>query len=336
MISSNRIKTSVAYKYIKNLHENKVPYDKALISAVSENEIQAMNYPKGFLKSVARYIYFGLNETSLMSSEEQDSIREKLKTQDYLSRYYFLNAHYGLRKSQIHVLVGESGKGKSTLLRSIMLDSARFSNILVLLSEEDSDTFKYQMNEFAKSDVFTKKASESLQKIKVLSELDNEFDPIRNFSHYFAQIRHFIQSYNIKSLFYDNISTGLFSEEFALQANVLKEFKKIAIDFNIPVFIISHPKKGALFSELLLKKDHISGNRCMSTIPENIYTLNACHNLFPKKTYILIDKSRHYSRANNKWFELEYTYLNDETGAFTSDKPVTYENVIENVKNNRK
>lgn len=336
MISSDRIKSSLAYKYIKNLKDSNTPYDKALISAVQNEEIKSMNYEKGFLKTVTRLIYYGLNETSLMSTDEQELIKATLKNQDFFSRYNFLNSHYGLRNSQLHILVGESGKGKSTLLRSIILDTAHHENSLVILSEEDCDSFKYQINLYANCDKIKRNVAKTLKNIKVFSELDNDLDPIRHFSHYFAKIRRFIESYNIKSLFYDNISTGIFSEEFQIQSKVIKEFKKIAIDFEIPVFIISHPKKNALFSDILLKKDHISGNRCMSTIPENIYTLNACHNLFPKKTYILIDKARNYPRSNNRWFELEYTFLDEETGAFTSDKPVTYENVIENVKNNRK
>lgn len=210
MISSEKIKTSNAYKFIKNLKDNGIQYEKALIQAIDDSELRELNYEKGFLGSVVRYVYYGLNEISLMSYDEQESIRATLKSQEYLSRFNFLNSHYGLRKAQLHILVGESGKGKSTLLRSIILDTVHHYNSLVVLSEEDSDSFRYQLNELANNDKQKRNIEEMLQNIKTFSELDTNFNPIRDFNLYFLKIRQFIQTYRIKSLFYDNISTGIF------------------------------------------------------------------------------------------------------------------------------
>ena len=58
------------------------------------------------------------------------------------TRFHFINDHYGLRPGNIHLLMGTSGKGKSTLARSIMLDVARFHKVFFLTSEEEERDVK--------------------------------------------------------------------------------------------------------------------------------------------------------------------------------------------------
>ncbi|WP_417335927.1 hypothetical protein [Halobacteriovorax marinus] len=336
LLSSKEIEKTNSYKLFKRLQANNVPSDKATVIAIEDKGVIGDSLKKGQLKQIRKYVYDGLNQSSFMDNQEMIETDEYYNTQDFFSRFYFLNSHHGLRKSVIHTLVGESGQGKSTLLRPIIIDSARFSNVLVMLSEDDVRSFRYQLTQFAQADLPIDRVKSTLSRIKVISELDHDFHPQRDFHNWFQLIYNTIKANKIEAFFYDNISTGIFAEEFSVQKDVLHKLKKLAADCEIPVFLVTHPTKGALRNDLYLTSDHIRGNKSLSTISQIIYCINTCPNLTPRKTYIYLQKSRFHPSSNNTWYDLNFEKKTENTGYFTFDRRVSYSECLKNLKDNRK
>ena len=70
------------------------------------------------------------------SKSEVKKFKEEVAKQYAESRFKFLNVHMGLRPGMAHGLLGTPGSGKSTLVKSLMSDTAEKMKVLAYLSEE--------------------------------------------------------------------------------------------------------------------------------------------------------------------------------------------------------
>ena len=337
LFTERSLENTEAYNFFVQMKANKVPADLAIAKAIRDEIGVKDELLDGQLNIIRKKVYYGYTPSSYMSPAIQEIFEEKRHTQDYFSCFHFLLPQYGLRKGCLHLLVGDTGKGKSTLIRSIALENAIKKNVFILLSEENSDAYSHKLNETASIFKHIQGfSSVNLNNIKLATELAQDFHPERDFKRFFDMISDFISRDKIDLFIYDNFSTGLFADKFDLQKDAIKKFKELSLRFNIPFIIVSHPKKGASFESLFLTSDQIRGNSSLSTMPEFIYTLNSCELDGKLKNYLLIAKSRDYDKARGLWFELKYTQDESKNGFYSGDTKVSGSLVIENLKKARK
>jgi archaellum biogenesis ATPase FlaH len=337
LFTAKSLDQTEAYDFFTTMKANKVPSDLAIAKALREEIGAKDELLDGQLNIIRKMVYYGYTPSSYMSPEVQEIYEEKRLTQDYFSCFNFLLKHYGLRKGCLHLLVGDTGKGKSTLIRSIALESSIKKNVFILLSEENTDAYSHKLNETAS--IFKNSFSfysMNLNNIKLATELMQDFQPERDFKRFFDMISDFIIRDKIDLFIYDNFSTGLFGDKYELQKDAVKKFKELSLKFKIPFIIVSHPKKGAFYESLFLTPDLIRGNSSLSTMPEFIYTLNSCELDGKLKNYLLIAKSRDYDKARGLWFELRYTQDESKNGYYSGDSKISGDIVVENLKKARK
>ena len=336
-LATRSLEQTESYAFFKQMKSNKVPSELAIAKALREGIGEKDELLDGQLNIIRKMVYYGYTPSSYMSPETQEIYEEKRLTQDYFTCFHFLLKQYGLRKGCLHLLVGDTGKGKSTLIRSIALENSIKKNVFILLSEENNDAYSHKLNETAS--LFNQNLSRSavnLVNIKLATELAQDFHPEKDFKRFFDMISDFIIRDKIDLFIYDNFSTGLFADKYDLQKDAIKKFKELSLKHNIPLIIVSHPKKGAFFESLFLTPDQIRGNSALSTMPEFIYTLNSCELDGKLKNYLYVAKSRDYDKARGLWFELKYTQNESKNGFYSGDTRIENDLVIENLKKARK
>lgn len=331
-----QLKQTLAFKLFSELKSKNIGPTLALTKALNDDDITKELIP-GQLNLIRKIVYYGYAPTAYMTVTEQDKFEEELATQDYFTCFRFLLAHNGLRKGSIHVLLGAAGKGKSSLIRSIVIENSIHKNVFILLSEEQPNAYALKLNQTASSMKHLSKVnSDSLSRIKFATELSQIHDSKKNFEEFFQMIRDFIKKDEIDLFIYDNFSTGLLSEEFENQKLAIRRFKEIASDFNIPILIALHPTKGAATYNLFLTNENVRGNSALATMPEYLYTLNSCEIEGQIRNFLYIDKARYFDKAQGLWFELQYEKKEGLGGFYKSDIQINKSGALEALKKARK
>lgn len=328
-----QLKQKNAYRFFLEAKSKNINASLAMAKAISNKSIEEDDLLPGQLNLIRKIVYFGYHPSAYLTPSEQDVYFEELSTQYYFTCFRFLLSHNGLRKGAVHVLLGASGKGKSSLIRSIAIENAILKNVFILLSEETAVSYSIKLNKVANSIKHLKNVNtETLLKIKFASELSQTLKSKENFEDFFTMISDFISKDKIDLLIYDNFSTGLLSEEFELQKLAMRRFKEIALKFNIPVLIALHPIKGVTRYDLFLTNEHVRGNSALATMPEYLYTINQCVLDGQIKNYLYVDKARDYDKSQGRWFELLYELGNNGNGYYKGDIAIDKNSVIENLK----
>ena len=82
-------------------------------------------------------------QTGQLTTEEAQEIQTTIDKTEFPSRYHFLKDHNGIRRGEVHTLTSPKGSGKSTLVRTIQLDTIRGrKRVLNILSEETVKLYK--------------------------------------------------------------------------------------------------------------------------------------------------------------------------------------------------
>ena len=127
--------------------------------------------------------------------------------------------------------MGSSHSGKSTIVRSFILDALCENpdkKILIFLSEESKADF---LTEFAKNEY---RNENGLSRLKIISELDDEYQT--------CGLRLMLNEFKPDILFYDNLTTSecYMDKRISTQGAISKEFKNIAKKYQIPVVLVVH------------------------------------------------------------------------------------------------
>ena len=114
----------------------------------------------------------------------------------------FLLVHNGYRPKNIHMIMGTAGGGKSTLVRTCMIDilaKNKNAKIGVVLSEETRDEL---IGEFLDA---IGKIPDSFKRLFILEELFSDSETTEDL---LKEISLFVEQEGIDILFYDNITTS--------------------------------------------------------------------------------------------------------------------------------
>ena len=231
------------------------------------------------------------------------------------SNFKFLQEHNGLRPSNLHLILGSTHIGKSTLVRSILADLARYNSdytrCLVWLSEESVKDFTL---EFSCIGI----PKELIENIRVISEQDIGLSERET-----AQI---FQAEASKSsiVIFDNITTSCFymDKKVEVQSSVATFLKHLVNKVNIPIILVAHTRTGISEGHsFLIEPEDIRGCRSIVNLIEFCYVLQAVRADDKFYPFLRICKNRG-QEVSSRLFLLKY---NLESRIYSHDKAVSFD-----------
>lgn len=234
--------------------------------------------------------------------QETDTLEAEYSTRvEYRTGYAFLGAINGHRPGKVHLYLGTTGGGKSTLIRSILKELVEYSmdleDIMVWLSEEDVDDLRIEMSRC--------KTKENFNKVHVFSEQDckDEWSAAELFASSLAKIEPAI-------LIFDNLTTSIFymDKRPHEQGAFASQLKKIARDKNIPILAVAHTKAEICenYSKIINSQD-IRGTKSIVNMAQFIYIMQRFKVGEEYYPTIRLEKARGFS-IKNSMFGLVYEH----------------------------
>jgi hypothetical protein len=238
----------------------------------------------------------------------------------------FVDDHFGPRPGCIHALMGSTGRGKSTLLQSLILEWGKRCNILLYLTEESVDRIE--------SKLFEKEAGASYLTTRL--HIAHERDVLKKvsaFSHrdFLLQIEDRIKETEAKILIIDNLTTSEFYEgKFQSIMAIISGLRDLAEKYSLPVFVICHTKKGVNeTTKGLMLPDDVRGSAMLANMADYFYTFYRVRSTSEfgqvrEGAFIYVNKSRDHDNQDS-FYRLEYNinskrYIKDELVNFNTFK----------------
>lgn len=270
-----------------------------------------------------------------LTQESKKEIIDDLKTTHFHSRLKCFSDHYGLRKGELHAIVGPKGGGKSTFIKTILLDLiASRKKIFLQLSEESVQKYVLILhNIFEKTLGSGDKANEVMKNLHIESELEMDLK-LKNPTAYFKRLDALMHEGLYDVFLFDNFTTSFLSNtgKFEIESNAGNMFKALADKFSIPVLVVYHTAKTARVNEKLLDADDVRGSANAVNISSYTYLVTTFFNEKPTRAFITVDKARYHQKSNKARYEMNY---DTELGVFTGDMVSSYE-IMQNIVNRYK
>lgn len=253
----------------------------------------------------------------ISNQKELSMLMHESKKTDYKTHYNFIRAHNGYRKGKIHLAIGPSSGGKSTLTRSLILDfllSLKFDEFVhVHLSEESEIEFLIEIGS-------TGLGFDKIKQIIITSEQDNEY---KNENDLFLKLNESLSNNKVMGLFFDNITTSFcyIDKKTSTQADISLKIKKLCKINNIPIILIAHTGgDSTMASSRLIEMNDIRGGKSLTNIVEFMYILQP---IFVENTrYNIIRVVKHRGTTlTNPYFKLEYS---SKSKLFTCDTSIEF------------
>ena len=186
----------------------------------------------------------------------------------------FLSVHNGLRRGKLHVFMGDTHSGKSTFMRTLLVDVLQNNpdkNIFLFLSEESTEDFLIQLHATLKVLGDKSQYRKVLKNLKVLSAVDEPNITKNKLFMYLNQVK--------PDLFiFDNLTTCSFYGEYGKQEEFIKESKSIVKELDIPFVYYIHTKKKDMGKSNYLSTDDVRGSQTIGNIAEFFYSLQIIAN----------------------------------------------------------
>jgi len=247
-----------------------------------------------------------------INAEQIKVITKRNETPFFKSSYLFLKQINGLRPGRLHVIMGTTGSGKSTLVRSILCDHLRQNSSMAYawLSEESSEDLIVSL---AKQGI----SENDRSKLVIESELENDGAPV-------AMILKRAEAHGAKLLLIDNLTTSpqYDNESPNVQKGIVKQIKDFAHRTKIAVLIVVHTKKDISdnYSKLITEAD-VRGNAAITMNAEFFYIMQRMTLQTTIYPTIKIVKHRNQD-PTDKVFYLKY---DSKERAYPSDRAITFE-----------
>jgi hypothetical protein len=230
------------------------------------------------------------------------------------SNLNLLRDHNGFRPGELHMLIGLKGGGKSTLFRT-WISEALFhgKRVYIRLSEEKSLDYQDEIIEALGRTMEV----DGLDTLKIDSELELSHDQLG--AQYFDDLRLQLRNFGAEILFLDNFTTSELSDcPVQVQGMNAKRLRALAIKLNIPIVVASHTVKGFKNSSIATGDDS-RGSMTLANTSAYVYSINVLFNHPKKPTIVFVDKARHHTESNKKFYELTF---NAKVGLFVGDSTI--------------
>lgn len=201
------------------------------------------------------------------TNDEMNQLIKQSNEVHFHSRLGFLNAHNGLRRGSVHMVIGTAGGGKSTLIRTILRDllfnqKNEKYGIVSLLSEETCKQYKAQL-------VHGLEPDQRLENCVLMSEID-EMD--KNPKHFFDNIEMLAPDV----LIYDNLTTSRFYEgqRPSEQVKYFARIKELTTNLNCATIVVAHTSANVSDNQdRLIEPNDIRGNKTVVNMAEFFYVM---------------------------------------------------------------
>lgn len=249
-------------------------------------------------------------ETTLLPYEKSD-----LDRRGELNKTFFVNKcnmgfvddHYGLRPGCLHTLLGSTGRGKSTLTQSLILEWGKKEKILLYLTEESVD--RIELKFFEKDP----EASYLSSKLHITHERDllKEIDS-KDYRAFCLALEEKLKKSKAKILIIDNLTTSQFYEsKFHNVTGLLSKLRDIADNYQIPIFLICHTKKGVNeTTKGLMLPDDVRGSASLAMTSDYFYTfyrlrITSEFGITKECTFVYVNKCRDHN-TQDYIYRLDY------------------------------
>lgn len=259
-------------------------------------------------------------ETPLKLRVVRDELIKDSKVWHFSSALNFMDEHMGFRKGKVHLLLGSTGCGKSTMVRTLILDcimSEKEYLTGVYLSEETEVDF---YTELGATDVM----DECYQKLHVISEQDKPANNPKLFMEHLVSMA----EAGCEIIFLDNITTSRAYENARPneQGNIIDALKKFATKRNIALVVIAHTAKGSVSSNnRLIDVEDVRGSGALANASPIAWTLQRVDYDGLRASVVTIAKNRGYS-VKNRYFLAKY---HASRKVFCEFKPVQFSEIKE-------
>lgn len=247
------------------------------------------------------------------TSDEQQQLEKEQREVHFPSSLGFLNAHNGLRRGSFHIILGTTGGGKSTLVRTLIRDivfcKEKEFHVALWLSEEEVKDYRTQV-------AYGVPSHDRLLNTSALSELELSDSSEMYLFEWLDMIKPDV-------FIFDNITTSKFynDKNASDQGKFVTKLKNIAKKLNIAMVVVAHTDAKAHDAMgRLINLNDIRGSKSISNLCEFAYILQRFEvgeMFFPT---IRIVKHRSQDLIHNLYF-LEY---DKRIRAFTGDKHLDF------------
>lgn len=258
-------------------------------------------------------------EKGYQSETEMESRVMLANTVNFDSCFKFIAEHNGWREKNIHILLGATSSGKSTLVRSLIVDAITSGMVVLLwLSEEKIDTFKTEI-------AFLRMSHEKFNNLILVSEQDGAGK-----GGFIKTIKKLINDFEPDLFVLDNLTTSRFygSKRPNEQDDILNALKDVISDASIAGLLVCHTSSSvSTNSRKIVNESDVRGTRTVSNISEFFYILQKFRLTQNVPTYgnqistIRVLKHRGQTMVSTIYL-LEYF---PEQRLLGNDKPVDYE-----------
>ena len=243
-----------------------------------------------------------------------DILREESEKIYFETHLKFLKSHGGLRPGCIHTIIGNSHAGKSTLVRSLIIDIVEFNpdkKILVWLSEESEKDF---LTEF----YIKQHSNKKLKNVGLVSEIDQNNKSSTQIGKLFFEA---IKDRDI--VLFDNITTSIFyMDKTAIQQSTLsKRLKELALKENVAMIVIAHTSAEITSGvRREIEMNDIRGNKSIVNLSHFFYIIQNFH--IDKTIFTTIKITKHRGQeCDHRMFCLAYV---KEARIYAVDRPIDY------------
>jgi archaellum biogenesis ATPase FlaH len=250
--------------------------------------------------------------------EIKGSINDAMERK-YPSKFAFLNEHNGIRPSALSIMLGTSGGGKSTLIKSIVADSCKDHEVIVWLSEEEKSQYSI--------DLVRVDPNVNLDNIYFFEERKyrEHIKSLRSTESIISSLMGMIREQKVGIVFFDNLTTSSFYDgrKPEVQADILAGLRDSAIKDNIALFCAAHVGKMTDGLTKMIRQDDIQGSSASTKTAQFFYILHLIDVGDKRQAYIELKKHRGFNPLC-KFFKLLFKY-----GAYVSDERSSFESVNE-------
>lgn len=261
-------------------------------------------------------------KSNALGEKKFKEVKKELLRTDFPTKFNFLSAHNGMRRSELSTILSPNGSGKSTLVRSIIVEMLTAGKkVYSYLSEETSEKYcldlyqyflvlskcNYGMADNAMKNFFTESAFEGKKFSRV--------DPL------IESIRHGIQTEMLDAIFIDNFTASFMgSAPIGVQGDAIMKLKGLAIEFDIPIILVVHTVKNFDVYSSIMTADNVRGNATTANVGSYNYCISTFWRGEKPKTIVSVDKARYHGQAQKRFYELNF---DKDFKLFTGDKEIT-------------
>lgn len=235
------------------------------------------------------------------------------------SRFAFLADHYGFRKGCFHVLLGTTGSGKSTIMRSLLVEMLEAGKkVLIYSCEEMVEDFETSFSYLS--------APVSTKTLRVFHESDmlQRTGGSKNIKKFVDQLEMAIAEFGADILIFDNITTSDYYEQNPNGAETAKRLSMLCTQSKIPFLVVAHTastvKEGTFFDS-----SSVRGFRTVTNKAQYVYCyFRLRENLGEHErvaSFIYTDKSRNHTEASKACYRISF---DPTVRIFSGDHKISY------------